>query len=97
LLDYALLLHPQQKACIENNLPAYTVGSLQRQSQMETLIDVIRGVLDAEDPHQRLDEIVAAAKQIFTLRDSRKHMNSRNLGRLEPTPSLCYRALVCSA
>jgi hypothetical protein len=29
LLDYALLLHPEQRARLENNLPACTVGSLQ--------------------------------------------------------------------
>ena len=92
LLDHAFLLHPQQRARIENNLPACIVGSLQQQSRMDALIEVIRGIVDAEDPHQRLDEIVAVAKRLFPLRDSAKHMNGRDLGRLEPTPSLKYRA-----
>ena len=97
LLDHALLLHPQQRARIENHLPACTVGSLQQQSRMDALIDVMRGIVDAEDPHQRLEELLAVAKRLFPLRDSAKHMNGRDLGRLEPTPSLKYRAAACRA
>ena len=92
LLDHALLLHPQQRARIENHLPACTVGSLQQHSRMDALIEAIRGIVDAEDPHQQLDEIITIAKRLFPLRDSAKHMNGRDLGRLEPTPSLKYRA-----
>ena len=97
LLDHALLLHPQQRVRIENNLPACTVGSLQQQSRMDALIDVIRGIVDAADPHQPLDEIITVTKRLFPLRDSAKHMNGRDLGRLEPTPSLKYRAAACMA
>jgi hypothetical protein len=82
---------------MENHLPACTVGSLQQHSRMEALIDVIRGMVDAEDPHQPLDEIIAVAKRLFPLRDSAKHLNGRDLGRLEPTPSLKYRAAACMA
>ncbi|GFO71041.1 hypothetical protein BJAS_P0251 [Bathymodiolus japonicus methanotrophic gill symbiont] len=39
LFDHCLLLHPEQIARIESKLPAYTVGSLQRKSQMD-----VRGV-----------------------------------------------------
>jgi hypothetical protein len=94
-LDHARLLHPQPRARIENHLPACTVGSLQQPSRMDALIDVMRGIVDAEDPHQRLEELLAVAKQLFPLRDSAKHMNGRDLGRLEPTPSLKYRAAAC--
>ena len=97
LLDYALLLHPEQRARLENNLPACTVGSLQQTSRMEALVDVIRGIVDAEDPHKKLDEIIAVAKRLFPFRDSAKHMTGRDLGRLEPTPSLKYRAEACMA
>ena len=65
LLDHALILHPQQQARIEHNLPACTVGSLQQHSRMEALIEVIRTLVDAADPHQRLDEIVTVAKRLF--------------------------------
>jgi len=97
LLDHALLLHPQQQARLENQRPACTVGSLQQHARMEALIEVIRGIVDADNPHQRLEEILAVAKQLFPLRDSAKHMNGRDLGRLEPTPSLKYRAAACMA
>ena len=82
---------------IEHNLPACTVGSLQQHSRMESLIEMIRTLVDAADPHQRLDEIATVAKRLFPLRDSTKHMNGRDLGRLEPTPSLIYRAAACMA
>jgi hypothetical protein len=94
LLDYALLLHPEQQARIENKLPACTVGSLQQKSRMDALLDVFRSVVDTDDPHKRLDEIVKVAKRLFPLRNSGKHMNGRDLGRLEPTPGLKYRAEV---
>ena len=97
LLDYALLLHPEQIARIENKLPACTVGSLQQESRMDALIEVIRGIVDADDPHKKLDEIVEVAKKLFPLRDSEKHMNGKDLGRLESTPSLNYRARACAA
>ena len=97
LLDYALLLHPEQRARLENNLPACTVGSLQQQSRMEALVEVIRGVVNAPNPHEKLDEIVAIAKKLFPLSSSAKHMNGRDGGRLEPTPSLKYRAEACMA
>lgn len=97
LLDYALLLHPEQMAQIENKLPACTVGSLQQKSRMDALVDAIRNIVDADNPHKKLDEIIEVAKKLFPLRDSTKHMNGRNLGRLEPTPSLKYRAKDCMA
>ena len=93
LLDYALLLHPEQLARLENNLPACTVGSLQQKSQMDVMMSLIRGIVNADNPHKKLDEIIEIAKKLFFLRDSTKHMNTRELGRLEPTPSLQYRAL----
>lgn len=95
LLDYALLLHPEQLARVGNNLPACTVGSLQQKSRMDALVEVIRSVVDAPNPHEKLDKIVEVAKKLFPLRDSQKHMNGRSLGRLEPAPSLKYRAETC--
>jgi len=97
LLDYALLLHPEQTARVENNLPACTVGSLQQKSQMDAFVDVVRGIVDAPNPHEKLDEIVQVIKRVFPLRDSTKHMSGRNLGRLEPSPALKYRAKECAA
>ena len=64
---------------------------------MDALVDAIRSIVDADDPHKKLDEIIEVAKKLLPLRDSTKHMNGKNLGRLEPTPSLKYRAEDCVA
>ncbi len=97
LLDHALLLHPEQLARIENKLPAYTVGSLQQKSRIDALIAFLRTTLDAKNPYEELEKLVEVGKSFFTLAPSSKHMNGRHLGRLEPTPSLKYRAKACAA
>ena len=93
LVDHCLLLHPEQKARIENKLPAYTVGSLTNQIQVDCLFDFIRELLSADDPKEKLNLLTQTLKhQVFTLRTSQKHMVNRDLGRLEPTPGLKYKA-----
>lgn len=49
LLDHALLLHPEQKARLDHNLPACTVGSLRQFCQGEALLAFVRSLLTAED------------------------------------------------
>ena len=93
LVDHCLFFHPRQKAQLENKLPAFTVGSLQHHIQVEALMAFIEELLAAEDPHQQLAKIVhALEKHTVSLRPSTKHMVGRDLGRLESTPSLKYRA-----
>ena len=93
LVDHCLLLHPEQKARIENKLPAYTVRSLTNQIQVDCLFDFIRELLSADDPEEKLNLLTQTLKhQVFTLRTSQKHMVNRDLGRLEPTPGLKYKA-----
>ena len=93
LVDHCLLLHPEQKARIENKLPAYTVGSLTNQIQVDCLFDFIRELLSEDDPEEKLNLLTQTLKhQVFTLRTSQKHMVNRDLGRLEPTPGLRYKA-----
>ena len=93
LVDHCLLLHPEQKARIENKLPAYTVGSLTRQIQVDCLFDFIRELLSTDDPEEELSLLTETLKnQVSTLNISKKHMANRDLGRLEPTPGLKYRA-----
>ncbi|MDM8569339.1 hypothetical protein QUF50_07510 [Thiotrichales bacterium HSG1] len=62
---------------------------------MDALVDAIRDVVDADDPHKKLDEVIEMAKKLFLLRDSTKYMNGKDLGRLEPTPSLKCRTEDC--
>ena len=93
LVDHCLLLHPQQLARIENKLPAYTVGSLTNQIRVDCLFDCIRDLLADDDPEEKLNRLTETLKsQVFTLNPSQKHMVNRDLGRLEPTPGLKYRA-----
>jgi hypothetical protein len=93
LLDLSLLLHPRQLAHIENKLPAYTVGSLLRMIQMESWLLHVEQLLRSANPAEQLIQIAALAREFFILQPSGKHMSGRDLGRLEPTPSLMRRAV----
>ena len=91
LLDHALLLHPEQTARIENNLPACTVGSLQRKSQMDILLNFIKTLLEHPNPSEKIKELGELMDEFFQLMPSGKHMTGRDLGRMEPTLSLKNR------
>lgn len=91
LFDHCLLLHPEQTARIENKLPAYTVGSLQRKSQMDVLLEFIKTILEHHNPTDKLKELAELVGDVFQLMPSGKHMVGRDLGRMEPTVSLQYR------
>ena len=91
LFDHCLLLHPEQTTRIENKLPAYTVGSLQRKSQMEVLLAFIKTVLEHPNPAEKLKELADLIDPVFQLMPSGKHMVGRDLGRMKPTASLQYR------
>jgi hypothetical protein len=93
LLDLCLLLHPEQLARVEDKLPAYTVGSLQRRTQMESLLAYVQQLLQEANPAKKLAELGELVKEVLALRPSAKHLSGRELGRLEPTPSLRYRAI----
>jgi hypothetical protein len=92
LVDHALFVHPAQEAQLKNNLPAYTVGSLRANVQVECLVDVIEDLVSSDAPQSRLQHFTTALHEVFAFGRSKKHMIQRQLGRLEPTPSLKYRA-----
>lgn len=91
LLDHCLLLHPEQTASVEHRQPAQTVGRLIHHTKVESLVQVIQDVLNAPDPPARLQQLAVTLRQLYPAHDSSKHMIGRDLGRLEPTPSLQYR------
>ena len=91
LLDHCLLLHPKQKACVENKLPVFTVGSLQRRAQMDVLLESVKSLLQEQDPGSKLKEMGQVIKELFCLMPSKKHMSGRPMERLEPTPSLSLK------
>jgi hypothetical protein len=91
LLDHALLIHPEQRACLENRTPALTVGSLKRAAQGEALLSLVRKILLETDPLRMLEQLAEKIKELFLLAPSKKHMSGRDIGRQEPTPSLNRR------
>lgn len=92
LVDHCLLLHPDQRAQLEQQQPAYTVGSLINRIKVDSLLAVIRALLATDHPEQRLAQLADTLAQQFALAPSKKHLAGRDLGRLEPTPSLKYKA-----
>jgi hypothetical protein len=92
LVDHSLFVHPEQQAQLKNNLPAYTVGSLRADVQVSCLVDVIDDLVSSENPQDQLKRFSQALHDVFAFSRSKKHMIQRQLGRLEPTPLLKYRA-----
>jgi hypothetical protein len=92
LVDHGLFVHPDQQAQLKNNLPAYTVGSLRANVQVSCLVAVIDDLVSSENPRDQLQRFTRALHDVFTFSHSKKHMIQRQLGRLEPTPLLKYRA-----
>jgi hypothetical protein len=92
LVDHGLFYHPDQYAQFKHNLPAYTVGSLRAHVQIECLVNVIETLLASDAPQECLHRFKHALHEVFAFSRSKKHMIQRHLGRLEPTPSLKYRA-----
>jgi hypothetical protein len=92
LVDHSLFFHPDQHAQLRNNLSAYTVGSLCANVQVTCLVDVIEELVSSENPQGQLHRFTQALHEVFTFSHSKKHLIQRQLGRLEPTPSLKYRA-----
>lgn len=92
LVDHSLFVHPDQEAQLKNNLPAYTVGSLRANVQITCLVEVIDDLVSSENPQDQLKRFTQALHDMFAFSRSKKHMIQRQLGRLEPTPLLKYRA-----
>ena len=93
LVDHMLLLHPAQLASVRSKLPAVTVGSLRDRERAQAVIDTIE-VLLAEN-HQSttvVTDLKNCVNDAIPLCPSKKHMNLRELGRLQPTDSLKYHA-----
>ena len=92
LVAHRLFVHPDQQAPLQNNLPAYTGGSLRANAPVECLVDVIDDLVSSDNPQDTLKRFTNALHEVFAFGRSKKHMIQRHLGRLEPTPSLQYRA-----
>ena len=92
LVDHCLLLHPAQLAQLENNLPACTVGSLTEKIKVESLIAVIEKIVTSNEPTRQFQKFAKLlSENVATLCPSKKHLAGRDIGNLEPSPSLKYR------
>jgi hypothetical protein len=92
LVEHALCVHPDHEAQLKNNLPAYTVGSLRANVPVECLVDVIEDLMSCDNLQSRLQHFTQALHEGFAFGRSKQPMIQHHLGRLEPTPSLTYRA-----
>ena len=92
LVAQRLCLHPDQPRQLQNNLPAYTVGSLQAPVHVECLVDGIDDLVSSDDPQDKRTRFTNAVHEVCAFGRSKQHMIQRQLGRLEPTPSLQDRA-----
>ena len=92
LVDHSLFVPPDQQPQLKNTLPAYTVGSLRAHVQVECLVEVIDDLVSSDNPQDKLKRFTKALHEVFALGRSTKPMIQRQLGRLEPTPSLKDRA-----
>ena len=92
LVDHTLFFHPDQHAQLKNKLPAYTVGSLRSNVQVESLVSVMENLIFSGDPQSQWQRFTQSLQDVFVCNASKKHMIQRQLGRLEPTHYLKYRA-----
>ncbi len=97
LCDHCLLLHPEQQALVARQEPLSTIGSLQRYLQAESFVAWLKTWLADETLTDKIDQLAKVIRPLFPLEPSKKHMHTRTMGRLEPTPSLRYRALPAQA
>ena len=63
--------------------------------KMDVLIESIKFLLQQQNPGEKLKKMGKVIKDVFKLMPSRKHMNGRDMGRLEPTPSLTPKLCHC--
>jgi hypothetical protein len=89
---HRLFVHPDQQDQLKNNLPAYTVGSLRANGHVACLVDVIDDLGSSDAPQDTLKRFTKALHEVCAFGRSKKPMIQRQLGRLEPTPALKYRA-----
>ena len=54
LTDYGLLFHPEQKALLNHNLPALTVGSLRDHICFDAIMIFIEQIIKSDNPVMNL-------------------------------------------
>lgn len=91
LCDHLLILHPLQSARLKNKQPAMSVGCLVEHINAAALVDGISHIVHADEPKKEFDKFKILMEESLPDRQSTKHLVGRELGRMEPTPSLLYQ------
>ena len=92
LVDHCLSFHPDQIARFKNKLPAFTVGCLRRQTNLESLFLFITEILDSHDPYEVRDYKFTIMKQnLLEFKRSKKHMITKDISNFKATKSLKYK------
>ena len=91
LCDHLLLLHPLQSARLKNKQPGMPVGCLIEHINAAALIDGVSHIVNAEEPKKEFGKFKELMEASLPDRASTKHLAGRDLGRMEPTPSLRYQ------
>ena len=55
------------------------------------MLTFIRRLLTLENPTEKFEQLSQTLTKVFQLAPSNKHMNHRELGKLEPSESLKYK------
>ncbi len=91
LCDHLLLLHPLQSARLKNKKPGIPVGCLIEHINAASIIDGISHIVNAAQPKSEFEKFKQLMQESLPERNSSKHLAGRDLGRMEPTPSLKYQ------
>ncbi len=91
LCDHLLLVHPKQSALLKNKQPGMPVGCLIEHLNTEALVETVKKIVTDEKPLEKFKVFAETLYEILPKRRSKKHMAGRDLGRIEPTPSLAYQ------
>ena len=92
LCDHLLLLHPEQSSRLKNKQPGMPVGCLIERLKVDSLLNIIKEVVAANDTGKALTELTDVLKDCLPTRNSSKHMAGRDLGHQAATDSLKYHA-----
>lgn len=73
--DSCLLLHPEQQARIAPRQPLYTIGSLQRYLQLESVRTCLTDRLDDPQLATQLEQFTAVVCPLFRLQPAKKPLS----------------------
>jgi hypothetical protein len=90
--EHGLCCHPDQHAQRTPHLPAYPVGSRRTHGQVACLINVLEHWRSSSAPQGPPPHVTHAWHDMLVCGRSTNQMSQRHWGRLEPTPSVPYRA-----